>query len=287
MWIVRIALRRPYTFVVLALLILMVGPAHDRPHADRHLPQHQHPGRHRRLELRGPVGARRWPTASSPIYERDADHDGQRHRAHRVAVAARHRGRQGLLPAGREHRPGGRAGHRGRRSRSCASCRPARTPPLILTYNASTRADPAARAVGQEAVRAAAVRPRRELPPHAAGHACTARRSRIRTAASSRRSRSTSIPTALQAQGPRRRPTWSTRSAPQNLILPGGTSKIGALEYDVDLNAQPADGRGAERSADQDGRRRRRSTSATSRTCATASRRRPTSSASTASARRC
>ena len=26
MWIVRIALRRPYTFVVLALLILMVGP---------------------------------------------------------------------------------------------------------------------------------------------------------------------------------------------------------------------------------------------------------------------
>ena len=26
MWIVRVALRRPYTFVVLALLILMVGP---------------------------------------------------------------------------------------------------------------------------------------------------------------------------------------------------------------------------------------------------------------------
>src|SRR5258705_7369795 len=26
MWIVRIALKRPYTFVVLALLILMVGP---------------------------------------------------------------------------------------------------------------------------------------------------------------------------------------------------------------------------------------------------------------------
>ena len=33
MWIVRIALRRPYTFVVLALLILG-GSAHDRPHAD-------------------------------------------------------------------------------------------------------------------------------------------------------------------------------------------------------------------------------------------------------------
>ena len=58
-------------------------------------------------------------------FERGADDDGQRHRAHRVAVAARHRGRQGLLPAGREHRRGDRAGHRDRRSRSCGSCRPA------------------------------------------------------------------------------------------------------------------------------------------------------------------
>ncbi len=44
MWIVRIALDRPYTFIVLALLILIVSPVVISAHAHRHLPEHQHPG---------------------------------------------------------------------------------------------------------------------------------------------------------------------------------------------------------------------------------------------------
>ena len=37
MWIVRLALRRPYTFVVMAILILVMGAISNLPHSDRHL----------------------------------------------------------------------------------------------------------------------------------------------------------------------------------------------------------------------------------------------------------
>ena len=71
-------------------------------------------------------------------FERVAHDDGQRHRAHRVAVAERHRRHQGLLPAGREDRDGGRAGHRHRRRRMLRQLPPGTTPPLIIRYNASS-----------------------------------------------------------------------------------------------------------------------------------------------------
>ena len=41
--IVRLALRRPYTFVVLAILILIFGPLAALTTPDRHLPGHQIP----------------------------------------------------------------------------------------------------------------------------------------------------------------------------------------------------------------------------------------------------
>ena len=53
MWIVQLALRRPYTFVVMALLILVLGVVGDLPDADRHLPRDRHPRRHRDLDLQG------------------------------------------------------------------------------------------------------------------------------------------------------------------------------------------------------------------------------------------
>ena len=94
-----------------------------------------------------------------------------------------------------------------------------------------------------------------------------------------RRSRSTSIPQALQAKGLAPNDVVNAINA-QNLILPAGTAKIGDVRIRRRAQQQPDDGRGAERPADQDRRRQRRSTSATSRTSATATRRRPTSSAS-------
>ena len=37
MWIVQVALNRPYTFIVLAILILIAAPVVITRHADRHL----------------------------------------------------------------------------------------------------------------------------------------------------------------------------------------------------------------------------------------------------------
>ena len=73
--------------------------AHDR----RHLPEHRHPGRLRRLELQRPQrrghGAPRGAGRRARLF-----HDGQRHRAHRVAVDPGAGHPQDLLPAGRQYR---------------------------------------------------------------------------------------------------------------------------------------------------------------------------------------
>ena len=52
MWIVRLALRRPYTFVVASILILILG-GFDPPHADRYFPEYQHSGGQRDLDYGG------------------------------------------------------------------------------------------------------------------------------------------------------------------------------------------------------------------------------------------
>ena len=137
MWIVRLALRRPYTFVVAALVLLLLTPF---------------------VLLRTPTDI--FPSINIPVvsivwqyaglnaqeieqriiynHERVAHHHGQRHRAHRVQRLQRHRRHQGLLPRG--HLGGCRrgAGHRHRADRSPLRCRPGTTPPLIIRYNAST-----------------------------------------------------------------------------------------------------------------------------------------------------
>jgi multidrug efflux pump subunit AcrB len=42
MWIVRIALTRPYTFIVMALVLLILGPLAIVRDAHRHPPRHRH-----------------------------------------------------------------------------------------------------------------------------------------------------------------------------------------------------------------------------------------------------
>jgi len=53
MWIVALALRRPYTFIVLAVLIRAAGRVRDPAHGDRHLSEYQDPGGRGDLELHG------------------------------------------------------------------------------------------------------------------------------------------------------------------------------------------------------------------------------------------
>ena len=98
MWIVRLALRRPYTFAVFALLLMILGPI-----AVLNTPTDIFPN------INIPVVTVVWQyTGLSPnqmanriVYqsERTHDHHRQRYRAHRVAIAERHRRHQDLLPA--------------------------------------------------------------------------------------------------------------------------------------------------------------------------------------------
>ena len=285
MWIVRLALRKPYTFVVLAIVILILGPL---------------------AILRTPTDI--FPTIDIPVVSviwNYAGLDPEEMSNRIVSITERsltttvndieHIESQSLRGVAvvkiffqptRTHRTGDRAGRPRCRRRSCASCRRARR----RRWSSAT-----ARRACRSCSSALSGRSLSEqqlfdygaqLHPHAPRHRPGRGRSRTRTAASSARSWSTSTPRRCRRAGCRRS-TSSTRSAPQNLILPGGTSKIGALRVRRRRQRQPGDGRRAERPADQDGRRHARSTSATSRTCATARRRRPTSCASTASARRC
>ena len=55
MWIVSLALRRPYTFIVLALLIALLGVFTILRTPDRHIPQHQDSGGCHRMALSGPL----------------------------------------------------------------------------------------------------------------------------------------------------------------------------------------------------------------------------------------
>ena len=51
MWIVRLALRRPYTFIVMAILIGIHGRTFDRHNTHRHFSLHQYSNGGRDLEL--------------------------------------------------------------------------------------------------------------------------------------------------------------------------------------------------------------------------------------------
>ena len=57
MWIVSLALDRPYTFIVLALLILILSPIVILRTPTDIFPEHQHSGHCRGLELYRPQSA--------------------------------------------------------------------------------------------------------------------------------------------------------------------------------------------------------------------------------------
>ena len=185
--------------------------ADHRPDADRHLPQHRHSGRHRRLELQRPVGRRDGQPHRLRLRAR-ADHDGQRHRAHRVAVAARPVGRQGVLPARRQDRA--RPSRRSRRSGNPRSARmpPGTQPPFIITYNASSGADPAARLSGNGLSEQQLYDLGGQLPARRSSRPSRARRSRTPYGGKQAQIQVDLDPRRAAGQGARRRTTWSTRS---------------------------------------------------------------------------
>ena len=192
MWIVRIALRRPYTFVVLALLILMVGPLTIARTPTDIFPNINIPVVTVVWNYGG-LSADEMSNRIVSIYERnltttvnDIEH-------------VESQSLRGIAVVKVFFQPGANIDLAVAQVTASAQSQlrqlpPGTQPPFILTYNASTVPVLQLALSGQEAVGAAAVRHRRELPAHAAGQRPRRADSRIRTAASSRRFRSTSSP---------------------------------------------------------------------------------------------
>ena len=154
MWIVRVALNRPYTFIVLTLLILLISPLVIQTNAHRYFPQRQYPGGRRAVELHRPE-RRGDGGAHHHGFERNLTttvNDMEHIESQTVNGREHH---QDLLPSQREDRDGGGADDRAGRIRR---------PPDAAGHHAAVhpglqrveRAHHAARAFRQRAVRAAA-----------------------------------------------------------------------------------------------------------------------------------
>ena len=258
MWIVRLALRRPYTFVVMALLIVVLGVRRDRPHADRHLPGHRHPGRQRHLvvhrHLAGRDGAAHRASSASAPSPRPSTTSSTSSRSRIVGVGViKH-----LLPARRQDRGGRRAGHRDLADDAARRCRRACHAAAHRPLQRLQRADPAARAS-----------PARRCPSSSSS---TTRTNFVRTQLATVQGASRAAALRRQAAADHgrsrsRRRSTATGLSPsdvvnainaQNLILPAGTAKIGDARVQRPAQQQPGHRRGAQRPADQAGQRRDR-----------------------------
>ena len=136
MWIVRLALRRPYTFVVMAVLIAILGtsaivtmPVDIFPYID--IPV---------VSVVWSYGGLRRGDGKAHGHHLRArhDHHGKRYRAHRIAILQRRFGDARIFPAQCQGRTGAFTGDGASRRPCCASFRPARTPPSIIKYDASS-----------------------------------------------------------------------------------------------------------------------------------------------------
>ena len=285
MWIVKIALKRPYTFIVLALLILLISPLVIHAHAHRHFPQRQHPGRRRALELHRP--------------ERRGD--GRAHRHRRTSARSPP---SSTTSSTSNRRPSTAAASSRSFSIPDANVDMAMAQMTAVAQTAAPadaarhhaavhagvqrlqRADPATGAFRQRAVRAAAVRLRRQLHPHRSSPPCRARPIPWPYGGKQRQVMIDLQPALLQAKGLSPADVVNAVST-QNLILPAGTSKIGAVRIRRRSERQPRDAFRSSTIFRSRPSATPPSTCTTWRTCATAFRRRPTSSAATASAARC
>ena len=166
-----------------------------------------------------------------------ADHDGKRHRAHRVAVAQRHCGGQGFFPAERQHLEAPSPRSPPSRRPNCGSCRRERrrrwssptTRPRyrFCSWPCRARDCPSSSSLitAQNFIRTQLVTMPGAAIPYSVRRqaAAGAGRPRSRSAAGER-------PVADRC---------SQRDQRSESDSASGTSKIGQLEYDVELNGSP------------------------------------------------
>ena len=286
MSVVALALRRPYTFIVMAMLIVLATPFALLQHGDGHLSRKS---TFRSISIiwnYNGLPAQEMGQRIAGAERARPDHHGQRHRAHRVDSRS---------PASRSSRCSSSRPPTSRRPsrRSSPSMQtqvrqlpPGITPPLVIKYSASSiPVDPARRCRARRCPSSRCSTPR---------STCCGRSSSRSPASPCRfpyggknRVISVDLDTqALQARGLSPADVVNAINT-QNLILPSGTAKFGATEYTVQMNGSPDAISGPERPAGAHRQAAPPPTCATSPTCATASRRRPTSCARTARAACC
>ncbi len=252
MWIVRIALKRPYTFVVLALLILIAGPLTIARTPTDIFPNIDIPVVTVVWNYGG-LSAEEMSTRIVSIFERsltttvnDIEHiESQSLRGIAVVKVFLQPGAKIDLAVAQVTASA---------QSQLRQLPPGTQPPFILMYNASTRAGAAAGAVGKHAVGTATVRHRGELPAHPAGERSGRADSvslRRQAAADPGRSRS-GRPAGASPVAVRRRQR-DQRPEPDSARRHAEDRRDRVRRGD---ERQPEDGRGAERSADQDRRLR-------------------------------
>ena len=235
MWIVRIALRRPYTFVVLALLILMVGPL-----AIARTPTDIFPN----IDIPvvtvvwnyGGLSADEMSTRIVSIYERnltatvnDIEH-------------VESQSLRGIAVVKVFFQPGAKIDLAVAQVTASAQSQlrqlpPGTQPPFILTYNASTvpvlQLALSGKSLSEQQLFDIAVNFLRTQLASINGaqipYPYGGKQPQIQVDL---------IPEAMQAKHLTPADVVNAISV-QNLILPGGTQKLGGLEYDVDVNASP------------------------------------------------
>ena len=235
--IVRIALRRPYTFVVLALLLLIIGPL-----AASRTPVDIFP------EIRIPVIAVVWKFTGLPPDEMAGRMVSPFERALTTTVndiehieANSYTG-VGIVKIFFQPGVDIRTANAQVTAISQTVLRqmpPGTMPPLILNYNASTVPIIQLALVRQGTVRADAVRSRRST-------SCAPPLSTVPGAAipcpyggKLRQVQIDLDPVAMQARGLSGQDVANALAA-QNLIIPVGTEKIGTFEYAIKLNNAPS-----------------------------------------------
>ena len=257
--LVRIALRRPYTMAIAAMLIMLMGslavtrmvvdifPNIDIPvvYVAWNYPGLSAEDMERRVVL---VSERAYSTTVNGI-ERIESH---------VDPGAGHS--QGLLPAGhryrRRHRADLRAEQRDPAHRAAGHHAAEHDPVQRLE-----RAGGAGHAQQQDAPRAADCSTTALNFLRVGCSRSPGCRSRRPSAASSARSSSTSIPARLSAKGLSQMDVVSALQT-TNVIVPAGIARIGAREFNVQLNSSPQTGRPVPGAA---GRRPRRHSGAARR----------------------
>ena len=236
MSMVQLALKRPYTFIVMAMLIVLATPFALRNMATDIFP-----------EIDIPVISIIWNYDGLPATEMGQRIAAQNERSLTTTVsdiehiestvARRHLDHQGLLPAERQHPDRDRPGRRRSRRPSCASCRPGITPPLIIKYSASSipvvQLGLSSATLPEQTVFDAAInilRPQLITIPGIAIPFPYGGKNRVISVDLDMQ--------ALQARGLAPADVVNAVNL-QNLILPSGTAKFGDTEYAVRMNGSP------------------------------------------------